>query len=51
MEGLRPRVLMETSGRIVIPKEIREKLGLRKGSLLEFQLYGDDKILITVLAR
>jgi len=48
---LRPRVLMEKNGRIVVPKEIRDKFELKEKSLLEFQVYGENKILITVLFK
>jgi AbrB family looped-hinge helix DNA binding protein len=49
--GLTVRFFLKSDGRITIPKEVRLKLGLKSGSVLEGKVYGDDKLLITVLSR
>ncbi len=48
--SLRPRVIVKSDGRITIPGEIREKLGIKEDSVLELQVI-KDKILITVLIK
>lgn len=48
---LKKRVILKSEGRLTIPKEIREKLELTEDSVLEMEIYGTDKILITVLRR
>ena len=46
---LRCRLLVSTQGRITVPEEIREELQIKKDTLLEIEVHGKDKILITVL--
>jgi len=41
-------VTIDEKGRIVIPKEIREKLNLKEGSKVEINLEKDGKIIISV---
>jgi len=41
----------KSGGRITIPKEIREKLGIEEGTSYEMEVYGEDKTLITVWTR
>ena len=48
---LTKRVFLKSDGRMTIPVEIRNKLKLQDGSVLEAKVYGDDKFLITVLRR
>jgi bifunctional DNA-binding transcriptional regulator/antitoxin component of YhaV-PrlF toxin-antitoxin module len=52
-EPLRFRAFLDAKGRLVIPIEIRRKLGLKKDSVLQGELYGKppNKILLEVLAR
>lgn len=49
--GLTKRVFLKSDGRMTIPVEIRNKLKLQDGSVLEAKVFGDDKLLITVLRR
>ena len=42
------RVKVSSKGQIVIPKEIREKLGIAKGSILNVKLEGKKIILETI---
>ncbi|MQL54366.1 AbrB/MazE/SpoVT family DNA-binding domain-containing protein [Acidianus ambivalens] len=39
---------MDKKGRIVIPKEVREKLNLKEGSKVEINMEKDGKIIISV---
>jgi len=48
---LKPRVEMDAKGRILIPKWIRDELGLKKRALAEIDVYGNDKILLTFLSK
>ena len=48
---LTKRVFLKSDGRMTIPVEIRNKLKLQDGSVLEAKVYGDDKLLITVLRQ
>lgn len=48
---LKPRLELDAKGRILIPKMIREEMKMKKGTLLEAELYGLDKILLTVLSK
>ncbi|AEE93282.1 VapB-type antitoxin [Acidianus hospitalis W1] len=41
-------VTIDEKGRIVIPKEIREKLNLKEGSKVEINLEKDGRIIINV---
>ncbi|MBA7612293.1 hypothetical protein ES703_19529 [subsurface metagenome] len=49
--GLTKRVFLKPDGRMTMPVEIRKKLKLQDGSVLEVKVFGDDKLLITVLRR
>jgi len=51
MSTLRPRIIMKSDGRITIPEEIRKQLNLKEGTVLELEIYGENKILITVLVK
>jgi len=46
---LNPRCKLDTKGRIVIPLWIRERINVKKGALVEMEVYGKDKILLTIL--
>ena len=48
---LKPKVPMDSKGRILIPKWIRDELGLKKKALAELDIYGNDKILLTFLSK
>ncbi len=48
--SLRPRVIVKSDGRITIPASMREKLGIKKDSVLELELI-KDKILIRVMIK
>lgn len=48
---LRERTFIIAQGRITIPKGIREKLGLKEGSVVEVYLAGKNKIIVEVLAK
>ncbi len=50
MEELRERVEVLDQGRITIPKSIRDKLGIRRGSILEVYLKGK-AIIMEVLVK
>ena len=43
--------LVGTKGQVVIPKEIRDALGIRPGQEVEFERRGDDVVLRTVVRR
>lgn len=45
------RFFLNSDGRLTLPIELRKKLQLTEGSVLEGEAYGDDKLLITVLRR
>ena len=49
-DQLRERVEVIERGRITIPKKIREKLGIKEGTILEVYLF-KDKIILDVLVR
>ena len=49
--GLKKRIFLKSDGRLTVPKEFRDTLGLEDGSVLEAEIYGNDKILLTVLRR
>jgi AbrB family looped-hinge helix DNA binding protein len=51
MAELPYRVIVKSDGRLTIPENIRKKLGIKEGSVLELKIYGNDKILITVLMK
>lgn len=42
---------MDGKGRITIDGKIRSKLALKQGSIFELQVYGETKILVTVLIK
>ena len=48
---LKPRVKFDAKGRILIPGWIREELKIDKGDVGEIEVYGKDKILITLMGR
>jgi len=48
-DKLRSRLIVSTQGRITIPEEIRKKLDIKKDTFLEMEVYGKNKILITVV--
>jgi AbrB family looped-hinge helix DNA binding protein len=50
MEELRERVEVLDQGRITIPKNIRDKLGIRPGSILEVYIKGK-AIIMEVLIK
>jgi AbrB family looped-hinge helix DNA binding protein len=50
MEELKERVEVLDQGRITIPKNIREKLGIRAGSILEVYIKGK-AIIMEVLVK
>jgi len=44
------RLVVQTNGRISLPKEIREALGIDEGSVLEVRVEGN-KIIMEVLVK
>ena len=38
-------------GQVTLPKALRERLGIRPGSKVEFTLQGDDSLRVRVLSR
>jgi len=48
---LKPRVKFDSKGRILIPKWIRENLGIVEGTIVEVEIYNREhpKILLTIL--
>lgn len=46
---LKPRVKFDAKGRILIPGWIREELKIEEGRIGEIEVYGKDKILVTLL--
>ena len=49
-EPLRERTLVISEGRITIPQKIRNKLGIKEGSVVEVYVV-KDKIIVEVLTR
>jgi len=49
--SLKERVFLKSDGRMTVPVKIRKSLELTSSSVLEMEIYGTDKILITVLAK
>jgi len=47
--GGRYRIMVRSKGRIVLPKKLREALGIKEGSILECYAYGD-KLIIEKIA-
>ena len=45
MEIKMAKVILEKQGRILIPKKIREKIGLRSGEEINLQIEGDKLVL------
>ena len=45
MEIKMAKVILEKQGRILIPKKIREKMGLRGGEGINLQIEGDKSVL------
>lgn len=48
-KDLKYRGVIRKDGRVVIPKEVRSRLGLSEETFYELEVYGKDKILITVI--
>lgn len=46
-----PRVELDKKGRILIPKIAREMVGLEAGDFMEIEIYGKNKILLTILGK
>lgn len=42
---------MDDRGRVLLPKIIRDELGLTKDDTMEAEIYGKDKILLTILTK
>jgi antitoxin PrlF len=40
------RAKLTSKGQITIPKQVRERLNLRAGDLVEFTMEGDDRVLL-----
>ena len=51
--NLKPCGKFDAKGRLSIPRWIREEIGITKGTLVEMDVYGEekDKILLTVLRK
>ena len=47
--GGRYRIMVRSKGRIVLPKKIRETLGIKEGTIIECYVYGD-KLIIEKIA-
>ncbi|RLI43684.1 hypothetical protein DRO59_00340 [Candidatus Bathyarchaeota archaeon] len=50
MEELRERIRVSSQGRIVIPQNIRKRLGIHKGTILEASII-KNKLILEVLVR
>jgi len=53
---MKENVIVRSEGRIAIPKKIRDRLGIKKGSILQLETYptgseNPNKILIEVIVR
>jgi len=48
---LRFRITVRKHNRIIIPKDICEKLGIKEGTFLEGDIYGENKILLEIIAK
>jgi AbrB family looped-hinge helix DNA binding protein len=44
--GMNMKSIVGERGQIVIPKQIREKLGLARGTILEVETSGDNKLIV-----
>jgi AbrB family looped-hinge helix DNA binding protein len=51
MSELKERVEVVQNGRITIPKRLREKLGIKDGSILEAYVTEKGKLVIEVLLK
>ena len=51
MRDLKPRMKFDAKGRVLIPGWIRKELKIKEGDLGEIEVYGKNKILITLLGR
>lgn len=52
-QDLKPRSRFDSKGRVTIPQWVREQIGVKKGSIVEIEVYGEkaDKIILTVLRK
>ena len=48
---LKPRVKFDAKGRVLISKWLREELKIKEGTVAQLEIYGNDKILLTILGR
>ena len=48
---LKPHTKLDPKGRVLLPKIVRDAVNLETGDLLEAEVYGKDKILLTVLGK
>lgn len=46
---LKPRGKFDDKGRLWIPQWIRDELKIKGGTLAEIEVYGKDKILLTII--
>ena len=50
-DELPTRIKMQSGGRIVVPDQMREELGLKKDSILEAKSNHKNQIVLTVLMK
>jgi len=48
---IKPRTTMDKRGRVLLPKIIRDELGVTKEDTIEIEIYGKNKILLTILTK
>lgn len=48
---LKPRVIVDGKGRILIPKWLREQLQIQKGDFFEVEVYKKGRLLFSKLVR
>lgn len=49
--NLKPRVVVDGKGRVLIPKWLRKQLQIEPGDFFEVELYEEGKVLLTALKR
>ena len=46
-----PYVKLDSKGRVLLPKIVRDAVALKEGDLMQVEVYANDKILLTMLGK